>query len=161
MKSERSKISGDFKMQIQIKPLGYKVTDEQGNVIELVAKTDEADQEIVEKFLDNFQIRKLIEAKPAEEFLKAAEKPTRAKAVRKPRKGVIPDPKERRATILQEIADEFGIGDIGDLFEKKSYGRKKIIENAYHDIDYLIKNQKIEHIEGTKPKKYRVLSREL
>ncbi len=148
-------------MKIQIKPLGYRVTDEQGNIIELVAKTDEANQEIVEKFLDNFQIRKFIEAKPTDEFVKAAEKQTRVKAVRKPRKGGVPNPKERRATILQEIADEFGIGDIGDLFEKKGYDRKKIIENAYHDINYLIKNQKIEQIEGTKPKKYRVLLREL
>ncbi len=148
-------------MQIQIKALGYKVTDEQGNVIELVARTDEANQKIVEKFLNNFQIRKFIEAKPAEEFVKAAEKPTRVKAVRKPRKGGVPNPKERRTALLQEIADEFGIGDIGDLFEKKGYDKKKIIDNAYHDINYLIKNQKIEQIEGTKPKKYRVLSREM
>ncbi len=148
-------------MQIQIKPLGYKVTDKQGNTIELVTKTDEANQEIVEKFFDNFQIMRFIEAKPAEEFMKEAEKPTRAKGVRKPRKGGVPNPKERRAVILQEIADEFGIGDIGDLLEKKGYDRKKIIDNAYHDINYLINNQRIEQIEGTKPKKYRMLSREL
>lgn len=44
---------------------------------------------------------------------------------------------------------------IGDLFENKGYDKKKIIDNAYHDINYLIKNQKIEQIEATKPKKYR------
>jgi hypothetical protein len=142
-------------MQRQIKPLGYKVTDEQGNVIELIAKTDEASQEIVEKFFDNFQLR-LIAAKPA---LMAEEKP--ARAARRPRKGGVPNSKERRDAIMQEISEEFVVGDIGDLFEKKGYDRKKVIDNAYNDINYLTKNQKIEHIEGTKPKKYRVLSREL
>ncbi len=144
-------------MRTQIKPLGYKVTDEHGNVIELAAKTEEASQEIVEEFFDNFRICRFIGT--AEESMKAAIEPTRVP--RKPGKVGVPNPKQRRTAILQEIADEFGISDIGDLFEKRGYNRKKIIDNSYHDIDNLVKNQKIEYIEGTKPKKYRVLSREL
>jgi hypothetical protein len=44
---------------MKIKPLGYKITDEEsGIVFELIPKTEEATQELVEKFFASFQILK-------------------------------------------------------------------------------------------------------
>lgn len=48
----------------------------------------------------------------------------------------------------------------GDLFEKEGYNRKKIMENAYHDIYNMIEKNKIIYLENTKPKKYRIVSRD-
>jgi hypothetical protein len=46
------------------------------------------------------------------------------------------------------------------VFKKEGYDRKKIIENAYHDIDNLIEKNKIIYLDGTKPKKYKIVSRD-
>jgi hypothetical protein len=44
---------------MKIKSLGYKVTDEEsGIVFELISKTEEANQELVEKFFGSFQVLK-------------------------------------------------------------------------------------------------------
>jgi hypothetical protein len=61
---------------------------------------------------------------------------------------------------LTDLPEEFVIADIGDLFEKEGYDRKKIIENVYHDIYHLIEKNKIIYLEGTKPKRHRIVSRD-
>lgn len=147
------------KMKMKIKPLGYKVIDEEsGMVCELIPKTEEGTQELVEKFFDSFQILKV--ETPKVELLKE-KPPKKPKYERpKPEKKIIPNPLQRQVKELTDLPEEFTIRDIGDLFEKDGYDRKKIIENAYHDIDNLINKNKIIYIEGTKPKKYKIVSRE-
>jgi hypothetical protein len=146
---------------MKIKSLGYKITDEEsGIVIELIPKTEEATQELVEKFFESFQVLK-VEA-PKVELLREEKKPSKKrKYVRlKPEKKGIANPLERQTKELADLAEEFVINDIGDLFEKDGYDRKKIIENAYHDIYNLIDKNKIIYLEGTKPKKYKIVSRD-
>ncbi len=146
---------------MKIKSLGYKVTDEEsGIVFELIPKTEEATQELVEKFFNSFQILKA--ETPKVELLRGERKtPKKPKYVRlKPEKKGIPNPLERQTKELTDLPEEFVIADMGDLFEKEGYDRKKIIENAYHDIYNMIEKNKIIYLEGTKPKKYRIVSRE-
>ena len=153
---------------MKIKSLGYKVTDEEsGIVFELIPKTEEATQELLQKFFDSFQILKVEtpkvdllreEKKPAERSEKIATKP---KVVQpKTEKKGIPNPSERQTKVLADLPEEFVIADIGDLFGKEGYDKLKIIANVYHDIDNLIEKNKIIYLEGTKPKKYRIVSRD-
>ncbi len=45
---------------MKIKSLGYKIIDEEsGIIIELIPKTEEVTQDIVEKFFDSFQVLKV------------------------------------------------------------------------------------------------------
>ncbi len=146
---------------MKIKSLGYKVTDEEsGIVFELIPKTEEATQELVEAFFDSFQVLKV--ETPKVELLKKEEKqPKKPKYVRlKPEKKSIPNPLERQTKELSDLSEEFVIADITDLFEKEGYDRKKIMENAYHDIYKMIEKNKIIHLEGTRPKKYKIVSRD-
>jgi hypothetical protein len=146
---------------MKIKSLGYKVTDEEsGIVFELLPKTEEATQELVEKFFDSFQVLKV--ETPRVELLRDEEKPPKKPKYVRPKteKKGIPNPLERRTKELTDLPEEFVIADIGDLFEKEGFGRKKIIENAYHDIDNLIEQNKIIYLDGTKPKKYKIISRD-
>ena len=158
---------------MKIKSLGYKVTDEEsGIVFELIPKTEEATQELVQKFFDSFQVLKAetpkVEApkvellreekKPAERSGKIAKKPKFVQP--KPEKKGIPNQLDRQTKELADLPEEFVIADIGELFEKEGYEKKKIMENAYHDIYNMIKQNKIIHLEGTKPKKYKIISRD-
>jgi hypothetical protein len=145
---------------MKIKPLGYKITDEKsGMIFELIPKTKEATQEFVEKFFDNFQISK-VETPEIGQLRK--EKPPRKPKTERPKreKKGIPNPVQRQIKELADLPEEFTIGDIGDLFEKDGYNRKKIMANAYHDIDNLIDKNKIIYMESTKPKKYKIVSRD-
>ncbi len=146
---------------MKIKSLGYKVTDEEsGIVFELIPKTEEATQELLEKFFDSFQVLK-VETPKVEVLRREKKSPKKPKYVRlKTEKKGIPNPLERQIKELTDLPEEFVIADIGDLFKKEGYDRKKIIENAYHDIYNLIEKNKIIYIEGTKPKKYKIVSRD-
>ena len=141
---------------MKIKSLGFKVTDEEsGIVFELIPKTEAATQELVEKFFDSFQVLKVEapkvetpkvellkeEKKPAERSGKLAKKPKFVQS--KPEKKGIPTPIERQTKELGELPEEFVIADIGELFESEGYDKKKILENAYHDIQNLMKKNKI------------------
>ena len=145
---------------MKIKSLGYKVTDEEsGIVFELIPKTEEATQELVEKFFGSFQVLKV--ETPKVEVLRKEKKPPKKPYVRlKTEKKGIPNPLERQIKELTDLPEEFAIADMGDLFEKEGYDRKKIIENAYHDIYNMIDKNKIIHLENTKPKKYKIISRD-
>ncbi len=146
---------------MKIKPLGFKIIDEEsGIVLELIPKTEEATQDLVEKFFDSFQILKV--ETPKVEPVKEEKKPAKKPGYKRPKseKKAIPNPVQRQIKELTDLPEEFTIGDIGDLFEKDGYDRKKIIDNAYHDIDNLIDKNMIIHIEGTKPKKYKIVSRD-
>jgi hypothetical protein len=129
-------------------------------VFELIPKTKEATQEFVEKFFDNFQILK-VETLEVEQ-LREEKKPSRKPKTERPKreKKGIPNPVKRQIKELANLPEEFTIGDIGDLFEKDGYNRKKIMANAYHDIDNMIDKNKIIYMESTKPKKYKIVSRE-
>ncbi len=145
---------------MKIKPLGYKITDEEsGIVIDLIPKTDDATQELLEKFFDNFQILK-VETQKVEPLKE--ERPPRKPRQKKPKpeKKTIPNPVQRQIKELTDLPEEFTISDIGDLFKKDGYDRKKIMVKAYHDIDNLIDKNKIIFIEGTKPKQYKIVSRD-
>ncbi len=147
--------------KMKIKSLGYKVTDEEsGIVFELIPKTKDATQELAEKFFDSFQILKMETLKV--KLLKKEEKtPKKPRYKRpKPEKKSLPNPLQRQIKELTDLPEEFTIGDIGELFGKDGYDRKKIIDNAYHDIYNLINKNKINSMEGTKPKKYRIVSRD-
>jgi hypothetical protein len=146
---------------MKIKSLGYKVTDEEsGIVFELIPKTEEATQELVEKFFDSFQVLKV--ETPTVEFLSEVKKPPKKTKFMnpKPEKKGIPNPLERQTKELADLPEEFVITDIGELFEKEGYDKKKIMDNAYHDIYNMMKKNKIIYLEGTKPKKYRIVSRD-
>jgi hypothetical protein len=146
---------------MKIKSLGYKITDEKsGMVFELIPKTKEATQEFVEKFFDNFQIPK-VEAPEIGQLREEKKLPRKPKTERlKRKKKIILNPIQRQIKELADLPEEFTIGDIGDLFEKDGYNRKKIMANAHHNIDNLIDKNKIVYMEGTKPKKYKIVSRE-
>jgi hypothetical protein len=157
---------------MKIKSLGFKVTDEEsGIVFELIPKTEEATQELVEKFFESFQVLK-VEMPKVEPLSEEKKPPKKQKYVRlkpekitylvnqKPEKKGIPNPSERYIKELTDLPEEFVIADIGDLFEKEGYDRKKIIENAYHDIYNMIKKNKIIYLDGTRPMKYRIISRD-
>ena len=146
---------------MKIKSLGFKVTDEESGIeFELIPKTEEGTQELVEKFFDSFRVLN-VEA-PKWERLKEEEKtPKKRKYTRlKPEKKSIPNPLERQTKELTDLPEEFAIADIADLFEKEGYDRKKIMENAYHDIYSLVEKNKIISIDGTRPKKYKIVSRD-
>src|SRR3989337_2216611 len=106
---------------MKIKSLGYKVTDEEsGIVFELIPKTEEATQELVEKFFNSFQVLKV--ETPKVEFLREEKKPKKPKFVKpKPEKKGIPNPLERQTKELTDLPEEFVIADIGDLFAKEGY----------------------------------------
>jgi hypothetical protein len=157
---------------MKIKSLGYKITDEEsGIVFDLIPKTEEATQELVEKFFDSFQILKA-ETPRAELFREEKEPPKKRKYIRqksekikklvkrKPERKSIPNPLERQIKELTDLPEEFVMADIADMFEKDGYDRKKIIDNAYHDIYNLTDKNKIIHLEGTKPKRHRIVSRD-
>ncbi|MCX9073870.1 MAG: hypothetical protein OIN88_04335 [Candidatus Methanoperedens sp.] len=146
---------------MKIKPLGYRIIDEEsGMIFEVIPKTKEATQEFVEEFFDSFKILKVETSKI--EPLREEKKPPRKPKSKRPKseKKVIPNPVQRHIKELTDLPEEFTIGDIGDLFEKDGYDRKKIIDNSYHDINDLIDKNKIIYIEGTKPKKYKIVSRD-
>jgi hypothetical protein len=147
--------------KMKIKPLGYRIIDEEsGMIFEVIPKTKEATQEFVEKFFDSFKILKV--ETPTVELLREEKKPPRKPKYKRQKTGeeVLPNPVLRQTKELTDLPEEFTIGDIGDLFEKDGYDRKKIINNSYHDIDDLIDKNKIIYIEGTKPKKYKIVSRD-
>lgn len=145
--------------KMKIKSLGYKVIDEEsGIVLELIPKTEEATQELVKQFFENFQV--LIGEVQKAEVLKKERKRKVKMEKRRIEKKNIPNPAERQIRELADLPEEFAVNDIGDLFEKDGYDRKKIIDNAYHDIYNLIDRNKIIYIEDTKPKKYRIVSRD-
>lgn len=147
--------------KMKIKPLGYKIIDEEsGMIFEVIPKTKEATQEFVEKFFDSFKILKV--ETPGVELLREEKKPPRKPKYKRPQqeKKGIPNPVQRQIKELTDLPEEFTISDIGDLFEKDGYNRKKITDNSYHDIDNLIDKNKIIFIEGTKPKKYKIVSRD-
>ena len=115
---------------MKIQSLGFKVTDEEsGIVFELIPKTDEATQELVEKFFESFQVLKVEPAKvetPKVEPLREEKKPPKKqKYVRlKPEKitylvnpktetKVIPNPSERHIKELTYLPEEFVIAYIG------------------------------------------------
>jgi hypothetical protein len=150
----------DFR-EMKIKSLGYKITDEEsGIVFDLIPKTEEATQELVEKFFASFQVLK-VETPKVEVLRKEKEPPKKRKYVRlKPEKKGIPNPLERLTKELTDLPEEFVMADIADMFEKEGYDRKKIIDNAYHDIYNLTDKNKIIHLAGTKPKRYRIVSRD-
>jgi hypothetical protein len=157
---------------MKIKSLGYKVTDEEsGIVFELIPKTEDANQELIEKFFNSFKVLNV--ETPKVELFKEEEKPSKKqKYVRlkpekitnlvkpKPEKKSIPKSLERHTKEITDLPEEFVIADIAEMFEKEGYDRKKIIENAYHDIYNLIEKNKIIFLDGTKPKKYRIVSRD-
>jgi len=156
---------------MKIKSLGFKVTDEEsGLVFELIPKTEEATQELVEKFFNSFQVLKV--ETPKVEPLEEKKPPKKQKYVKlkpekitylvktKTEKKGIPTPVERQTKELADLPEEFVIADIGELFGKEGYDKKKINENAYHDIYNLMKKNKIIYLEGTKPKKYKIISRD-
>lgn len=152
---------------MKIKSLGYKVTDEEsGIVFELIPKTEEATQELVQKFFDSFQVLKAetptVET-PKVEHLKEEKKPPKKPKLVKPKteKKGIPNPLERQTKELADLPEEFTIAVIGDLFEKEGYDKKKIMENAYHDIYSMIEKNKIIYLDGTRPKKYKIVSRDI
>jgi hypothetical protein len=78
----------------------------------------------------------------------------------KPGKNSIPNPLERQIKELADLPEEFVIADIGELFGKEGYDKKKIMENAYHDIYSMIEKNKIIYLDGTRPKKYKIISRD-
>ena len=129
-------------------------------MFELIPKTEEATQELVEKFFDSFQVLKV--ETPKVELLREEKKPPKKAKYVRPKSGKksIPNPLERQTKEITDLPEEFVIADMGDLFEKEGSDRKKIIESAYHDIDNLIDKNKIIYLEGTKPKKYRIVSRD-
>jgi hypothetical protein len=135
--------------KLKIKPLGYKIIDEEsGMIFEVIPKTKEATQEFVEKFFENFKISRV--ETPGVEPLREEKKPPRkakTEILKREKKG-IPNPVQRQIKELTDLPEEFTIGDIGELFEKDGYDRKKIMANAYHDIDNLIDKNKIIYIEG-------------
>ena len=147
---------------MKIKSLGYKVIDEDSGIeFELMPKTEEATQELVQKFFDSFQVLK-VETPKVELLRKEKKQPKKPKLLKpKPEKKSIPNPVERQTKEITDLPEEFVIADIGDLFKKEGYDRKKIIENAYHDIDNLIEKNKIIYLDGTKPKKYKIVSRDI
>jgi len=116
---------------MKIKSLGYKVTDEEsGIVFELIPKTEEATQELVETFFDSFQVLKV--EIPKVELLKKEEKPPKKpKYVRlkpekitkfvktKPEKKGIPNPSKRQIKELTDLPEEFVIADIADLLRRR------------------------------------------
>src|SRR5659263_717455 len=71
---------------MKIKSLGFKVTDEEsGLVFELIPKTEEATQELVEKFFNSFQVLKV--ETPKVEPLEEKKPPKKQKYVKlKPEK---------------------------------------------------------------------------
>lgn len=151
---------------MKINSLGFKVIDdESGIVFELIPKTEDATQELVEKFFESFQVLKVETAKvespkikPLREEKKLTKKPKSVKPI--PEKKGIPNPLERYIKELTDLPEEFVIADIGELFAKEGYDKKKIGENAYHDIYNLIEKNKIIYFENTKPKKYIIISRD-
>jgi hypothetical protein len=147
--------------KMKIKPLGYRIIDEEsGMIFEVIPKTKEATQEFVEKFFDSFKILKV--ETPTVELLREEKKPPRKPKYKRPKteEEVLPNPVQRQTLELTDLPEEFTVGDIGDLFEKDGYNRKKIMNNSYHDIDDLMDKNKIIYIEGTKPKKYKIVSRD-
>ncbi len=87
--------------------------------------------------------------------------PKKPKYVRpKPETKSIMNPLQRQIEELTDLLEEFIIADIYDFFEKEGYNRKKILENAYHDIYNMIKKNKVIYLEGSKPKKYRMVSKD-
>jgi len=147
--------------KMKIKPLGYKVIDEDSGIeFELIPKTEEATHELINKFFGSFQILKVETQKV--KLSKEEKKPPRKPKPRatKPEKKAIPQPAQRQIKELTDLPEEFTLGDIGDLFEKEGHDRKKIMRNAYHDIDALLEKNKIYYMDGTKPKKYRIISRD-
>jgi hypothetical protein len=116
---------------MKIKALGFKVTDEESGIVyELIPKTKEATQELVEKFFDSFQVLKA--ETPQVEVLREEKKtPTKPRVMKqKPEKKGIPNPLERQIKELADLPEEFVIADIGDLFEKEGYDRKTIISSC-------------------------------
>ena len=95
---------------------------------------------------------------PLKEKKKPPKKPKSLKP--KPEKKGIPKSLERLTKELTDLPEEFVIANIVELFEKEGYDKKKINENAYHDIDNLIEKNKIFYLENTKPKRYRIISRD-
>ncbi len=147
--------------KLKIKPLGYRVIDEDSGIeLELIPKTEDATQELINKFFGSFQILKMEtqKVKPSKKEKKTPKKP-KPRAT-KPEKKAILQPAQRQIKELTDLSEEFVLGDIGDLFEKYGYDRKMIMRNAYHDINALLEKNKIYYIDGTKPKKYRIVSRD-
>ncbi len=147
--------------KMRITTLGYRVIDEDSGIaFELVPKTKEGTQELITKFFDNFQILKVETQKalPLKKEKKPSRKPRSERS--KPEEKSIPTPAYRLVRELTDLPEEFIFGDIGDLFEKDGYDRKKIMRNAYHDINDLLEKNRIYYIDGTKPKKYGIISRD-
>jgi hypothetical protein len=168
-------------LAMEIKRLGYRITDDDGKIFELVEKdtipaeqipTSESSEKMIREFFGRFKFVRYPMVVPKY----PAEKPKEEEQSKKGRHGGailemhlaagIPWPTQRQHRILQEL-DEFTIGDIGDHFstkpdiEGKVYDKKKIIDNAYHDVEDLLRAGKVEYIIDTKPKKYRVIDKSM
>ncbi len=145
--------------KMKIKSLGYRVIDEENGItIELIPKNEDATHELINKFFESFQVLRVESQKAQDRVGKKLSRKSKPEK-QKPKRD-IPYPAQRRIRELTELMEEFTISDIGDLFEKEGYNRKKIVDNAYHDIIDLLKKNKIISIESTKPKKYRIISRD-
>jgi hypothetical protein len=153
-----------------IKKLGYRVTTDDGKMFEIVEKETteqvmDSSEKMINEFFDRFQFVRypMVISKPEQPLEPLRRTPTGI-GLQKHLAAGIPFPLARQYRILKELT-EFSIPDIGDLFSTKPdledqvYDRSKIIDNAYHDIKDLLDAKKIEIIEGSKPKKYRVLDR--
>ncbi len=146
---------------MKIKPIGYKVIDEEtGIAFELIPKTEDASPDLVDKFFNSFKVLKAEtqEIEPLKQKRKRLKKPKQERA--RAKKKVIPSPLQRLIKELTDLPEEFILSDIGDLFEKEGYDRKMIIRNAYHDINDLSEKKRIMFREGTKPKKFKIESRD-
>ncbi len=119
---------------------------------------EEMERDLTE-FTDKYQIKPDLDFPIGKKANRAAAKGNAAKGNNAQHKG-IPTPLERRIKELTDLPEEFSLSDIGDLFEKEGYNKKKIINNAHHDINNLMDKNKISYIEGTIPKKYRIVSRD-
>ncbi len=157
---------------VKVKRLGYRVTDDAGRIFELVEKKgtvtgEDATEELINKFFDKLDFTKfpLVNQKQKSEFeISKKEESKKEVAIELNKAAGIPFPSERQMRIISELT-EFTISDIGELFATKPdindrvYDRRKIIDNAYHDIKDLLEYNKIELIPNSTPKKYRVIDR--
>lgn len=123
-------------------------------VVNIKDVSNEEMERDLKEFTDKYQIKPVTNI-PVRNMAKSK----MPKDNKTPQKG-IPDSLERLSKELTDLPEEFIVSDIGDLFEKEGYNRKKIFDNAYNDIHNLMDKNKIIYIEGTKPKKYRIVSRD-
>ena len=145
-----------IEIECKTKKFEFEIND--GSQSVMVVNIKDVSKEEMERdlkeFTDKYQIKSVTDLPIGKKA-----KGNVARGKKAPQKG-IPNPLERLTKELTDLPEEFNLSNIGDLFEKDGYNKKKIIDNAYHDIDNLMDKNKIIYIEGTKPKKYRIVSRD-